>query len=465
MKKSNSTPLLSYTIKTEPSPVNISSPNKPATARIIITIGANPTILCKDITVQIPIGDSATDMYRVSPTPTGSILWAPWRLAANPNSNPPNMKTIPFKNTAEDKAVNAEIKITLEGTVNQNSGIAGIQVIENSTKATENKYMKKTTTLDIKKSGEEAFFLNNVVASSLTATGHPVAEFEKNKGLQLTWQSNGDAFKVYSKTNLKPTTQTAKFYRIDKGLTSDTTFIIEATKAGKTHYQEYLVKIKDANESFNQVTVIDSINLSNYAASKLSTDLLSKSTISNSILTNLPKREINILGNTSLFIESNYFPSKANKYTVTTDGYVVVSLSALKQAEDHAIGIKLVSGGKSFYLSLIGSRSGYENDFRKGHTMTVPIKKGSSFYLESYGTVEQTEKVELHCCWIPMGQGYINQSSNNRTKTATAKHLKTVKTPSITPHQKAEEFITAFEKAFDKALDKKTRKKLIEKFL
>ncbi|MBV7530479.1 hypothetical protein [Chitinophaga sp. sic0106] len=358
--------LLQYTISTTPSPVYISADNDPVAATIEIAVAANPDVLCKYIAIQVPIGNDATDMYQVSPVPTGTNDNPDWILSTDVvpgmSDSDGNYTTFLFKHNIENKAVTSGIKITINGTVNDSSGIAAIVIKEDSTLINNVTYMMRKQLQDITKTAVETLYLNNIIVTYLDTPGVPAALPDRNRGIQLTWDSNGDYFNVYAGSDLKPISQgESKQYVMSGGLITDTVFIIEAIKDNNSVYQQYVLNVNAPDAVISDLSVIKSLDIS-----QVFFDAFNFSTIQ----------------------YGSYPPNMP--YIAGGDGFLIVNIDASS-----------VLIGTNIQLTLsIGDATCTAPNIT---TKIIPVKKGTSFYLQSGGFGD----AKVNYYWIGVGDTHL----------------------------------------------------------
>ncbi|MGO4293283.1 hypothetical protein [Chitinophaga sp. RAB17] len=432
-----SSPLLQYTISTNPSPVNISSGNNTVTAQIIIQVGADQDVLCKYISIGVPVGDGSDDMYSVSPLATSSCDNPDWEISTDNihgmTDENGSTKNFLYKHISDDMTVSTDVTFTINGTVNSESGTATIQINEYAMGINDDNYMKRQKSQDIAKAAEESFFLNSLVLEYLDTPGVPVTLIDKTRGVQLIWQSNGDYFKVYSGSGLDPVYKgSGKSYAMPEGLTSDLALIVEADKDGDVLYQEYVIKV--------------------------SSPMLTVSTL-----------EINesLVGSVGMFTSNQMFfqgwPA-SGYFTPTSDGFVTFQISASD----------LPFGGMIFVRLCLSETFGYtfttfsSTQNSTQNSMTVPVQKGVPFWLVA-GQVGENATYGFNASWIPLGQGTIQSGGSPeaiaKLKTFSEQLNKDIISYQRAQKQKATDFITALENAFDKTLKEEVKERLIEKYL
>ncbi len=442
MQRDQTDTLLKYKVSTNPSPVDISSNNGPVTADIYIQVAANSDVMCKYISVRIPIGDDSTDMYATNPIPTASSDNSDWvestdNIPGLSNGDESNTKNFLFKNIG-DITVDNTVTFKITGTVNQQSGIVPITISELSTSVDDDTYATRSITQNITKMGEETFYLNAAVITYLDTPGLPVPLLDRNRGFQLQWQSNGDNFKIYpggqSAEGINLGTQTS--YQENQGVHTDTTYIIEAQKDDKYLYLEYTAHVKEPDVTLNSLTV------------ETYTELLSGST--------------RTLGDIQKLAQGHQIPTQY--YEASSDGFLMLSIAPIGVGDYDIVNTITLAGmvvsGCSFTTS--GRAEGIGQTF---NTVTVPIRNGDLFFFTATSSV-RGNGMTTTVYWQGLGNGQPTPTTPMESDIQQAKKLEAEMEAILSMHkQKAAHFISAFEEAFDKKLSNETRESLIQKLL
>ncbi len=255
-------PLLKHHVFTDPYPVVQSSKNSDSSATIKITVKANAGILCKFITIEVPIGEDESDMFSKRPVASSSDTnWDPTGDNVFGSGNSGARKSVfNFKHQLPNDPITADVVFTISGIVNKSTGVTTIVIREYSSAQVEKKFTAKSIEKEIIKT-PEVFYLRNLYMRYPTSE-NIVTFADRGKAIQLAWESNGDTFKLHTSLSTTPVdTKGQKFYKIDKGLTTDTSFTVEAIKDGKKLYQQYIAKVSLPDATFNTLTVDFKFNL------------------------------------------------------------------------------------------------------------------------------------------------------------------------------------------------------------
>ncbi|RAJ83687.1 hypothetical protein CLV59_103659 [Chitinophaga dinghuensis] len=452
-KDQDAATLLQYTISTNPSPVNISSSTNAVTAQIIIQVAADQDVLCKYISIAIPVGDDSDDMYLISPIPTSSSDNDDWEISADiihgMNDDDGNTQNFLYKHTSDDMTVSTGITFTIDGTVNSVSGTATIQIKEYSMGLDDDNYMIRQKSQDISKAAQETFFLNSVVLEYIDTPGVPVGLIDKSRGVQLTWQSNGDYFKVYAGSSPSPVYEgEGQSYVMPNGLTTDLAVIVEADKGGDVLYQEYVIKVNSPTLEVSRLDVDGPLMVNGIAY------------FGNNPLSNGP---VSIFNNSHIFYQGANPP--AVYYTPTSDGFVTIQVTSHSLPQAGLIQAQIfVSPNTSYMVSTFASLVSTTSN-----SLTLPVQMGVQFWIETGVVNGANTSWEFQYSWVALGQGDIKSTSMNRSEEAAEKSTdkidREIKAYQYAQKQKAAEFITALEKAFDKVLTNDAKEELIEKYL
>ncbi|MGO4293284.1 hypothetical protein [Chitinophaga sp. RAB17] len=444
MQKDNSPTLLKYNINTDPPNVHISGDNNPATAKIIIQVTADPNVLCKDISIEVPIGDGATDMYVTSPLPTSSCNNSDW-VPSNEfipgmggDSNDGNDSTFLYKHTNDGYAVDSDVTFTINGTVNDQAGIAQITIREFSTTIDDGNYQIRPMTHNITKAGEDAFYLNSAVIVYIDTPDVPAGLLDRYRGFQLNWQSNGTGFKLYiGGTGGQPIDLgTQSYYKVSAGLAIDTTYIIQAQKGGDYLYLEYTASVNTPDASFTSISANKATDLSQGSTKILSNQqILARSTQ----------------------VDPSY-------WYATTDGFVIANIFPVTQSDlllTNEITIAtIVVNSISFTTSSIADSIGLAYN-----SLSIPVRQGDSFSCFSSDS-NAGPGMTATFIWVGLGTGLPSPTVGSESDKQLVQKIKDdMKAIQHKRKQKAADFITAFESAFDRKLSGDVKEQLIKKLL
>ncbi|RAJ83686.1 hypothetical protein CLV59_103658 [Chitinophaga dinghuensis] len=444
MQKDDASTLLKYDISTDPATVNISGDNNPDTAKIIIQVKADTNVLCKYISIQVPVGPDATDMYSVNPLPNSSSDnsdWVPTNdfVPGMGNDNSGNDSTFLYKHTNDGYTVDSDVTFTINGTVNDEAGTAQIMIREISATVDDGTYQIRPMTHNITKvATQDTFYLNSAVVAYLDTPGVPVALLDRNRGFQLNWQSNGSDFKLFiGGTGGQPIDLgTQSFYQVSAGLTSDTTYIIQAQKDSDYLNLEYTVSINAPDAGFTSLSA--------------------------NTFTDLSQGSTKILGSQHILAQGGQVDTAY--WHATSDGFVIASIYPIFSSD---LGITneitlatIITGTNSFTISCIADNLG-----QAYNSLSIPVKQGDVF---SYlcGTSSGEPGMTTTFIWVGLGTGMPTTTVGSESDKQLVQKAKNDMNAYFSKRkQKAEDFITAFETAFEKTLQPAAKEQLIKKLL
>ncbi|RAJ83688.1 hypothetical protein CLV59_103660 [Chitinophaga dinghuensis] len=468
-------PLLSYDVKTKPTNITISQSNNPSQADILVTILPNADVKCQYLSVLVPLGEQSSDLFSKDPTPGGKSSNTDWVPS---NANVVGMgqdagndyQTYLFKHSADDMTVDSAVTITVSGTVNQKTGKASIEVREMSCEQAESQFVVRGKAYDISKNGDQAFFLNNVVMIYTDTPGSPAPFLDRNRPLQLQWQSNGQYYRVYDGSQTGPVSEgTNPWYNIQGGLTADTTFIIEATAGQQTLYQEYVAQVNTPDVSVGHITADNVTGMYGYFVNNLNAPGTStiadaqiiKLTATGSI--DLTGGNVSAFGSKLKLASNQYIPTTL--YRAMSDGFVIATIEATFTSQD--IGsvylATIISENQSYYAS--GDRTTFGQSC---NTVTVPVHKDGVFSIAADRQDGASNNVSGKATfyWIGFGNGMPEKVTQKNEDTQLSENLKAdYKAHQNARQLKALNFVSLLEKAFEKPLQDKTKEELIENLL
>ncbi|MGO4293282.1 hypothetical protein [Chitinophaga sp. RAB17] len=469
-------PLLNYDVKTKPTNVIVSQSNNPSKADILVTILPNTDVKCQYISVVVPLGEQSSDLFIKDPMPTARSSNSDWEPS---HANVVGMgqdagndyQMYLFKHTAEDMTVDSAVTFTVSGTVNQKTGKAAIEVREMSCQQAESNFVVRGKSYDITKTGDEAFFLNNVVMVYTDTPGIPAPFLDKSRSLQLKWQSNGQYYRVYDGTKTDPINQgTNPWYDITAGLTTDTAFIIEATSGEQILYQEYVARVSSPDLTVDHLTAKNTVtglagfftDSLNSAGKTFITDA-AITTLSATGSTDLTKGTITAFGSESKLATGQYIVGKS--YKAVSDGFVIASITpSYSSPEEGSIYVVNVTYENNIY-SASGARTRFGQEC---NTVTVPIRKDGVFTISADRQDGASNNVDGTATfyWMGLGNGIpVEQSQKSEGNQFSEKLKADFKAHQNARQLKALSFVTALEKAFEKPLQDKVKEELIENLL
>jgi hypothetical protein len=268
--------LLKYAVEIQP--VTHSS------GQIILTITPpeDPTknpVFCKSITIEVPIGPGALDMFTKAPVIRSMSGWAPSSyistmpaLAASGTAPVAASGTAPTKlaptavqrfvvlNQNADKAVEP-FSITITGNVNtvearDEKGLKRkpqlkIEEISGPTKAAlEAAGALQKATIDLTKAHSRLLYIDSFYASDALLGELPSSKVLSNKPFKLSWESNGTGYDLYQdNVRVGPNAGETTSHELPTGIRSDTTFVLMATKDGAQLYSSLTVAVSNPTYS------------------------------------------------------------------------------------------------------------------------------------------------------------------------------------------------------------------------
>ncbi len=244
--------------------------------------------------------------------------------------------------------------------------------------------------------GDGELYLENFLARSKDKTEVPTAVFRKNEPIYLSWNSNGNFFRLYASGVAKPlaeTTDTA--FIVEAGTEEDTTYILQATKPSVSSiclYRTLTIHIQDPS--------LESLEI----REQLKTD--------QAVLTVLGEPSEVPLENVGQYIDWGLVPE--------TDGYLVGNLKF--QAGIEGNGTLTVrechQQQKQSYevsdMAFQGNvlRPGKDSawDLSKEASVCVPVRKNVMVMVSlRIFHISEKGKYDLSIHFLPMGKGEIAQ--------------------------------------------------------
>ncbi|MEW1551704.1 hypothetical protein [Streptomyces tsukubensis] len=231
-------PLLTYAPSPEVGPLFTSDPQ----GQLTITAGAPPgtTVYCSRILIAIPTGPGAASVFSAPPTSSvGTNVWtptsAPCRSSdpySNQNTTTDYTATVAYDLTADTRQpFGGGLVLGLQGAVNDTAGDATILIRETSgTTPDPATFTTKETQIMVRKTPAD-FYLRNFIATKPDSPTTPCTDFDKDKPIRLSWESNGTNFQLTLPGQTTPTDLgSATDYTIPATkLTRDTTLVLTAT--------------------------------------------------------------------------------------------------------------------------------------------------------------------------------------------------------------------------------------------
>lgn len=252
--------LINYAVSSVPSPLQVST-STPTPGTITITVQSQPTVLCNFVAVVIPIGTSADSIYQTSPPPTFVLPACNWSASALEIVNGTslglssnlNYITTTLKNMQSDLTV-TPFTLSIKGNVNTELGVATFFITESSSpNQSQPSYTKKTAQFPMTKAAAPALYISSFYSYLTTSPTIPASEFLNGQSFTLSWQSNGDSFKVFEKNNPTPLpgiTGTS----VTTSVANTTTFILVASLNGAVLYDTLTVTVSNPTLTPQSIT-------------------------------------------------------------------------------------------------------------------------------------------------------------------------------------------------------------------
>lgn len=288
------------------------------------------------------------------------------------------------KETGDSMESPASFHITGKVAAEPGNALIGITVtFMDGTTESSNAYISK---------GDGELYLENFLARSKDKPEVPTAVFGKKEPIYLSWNSNGDFFRLYASGEAKPLAETTDTtFVVEAGAEEDTTYILQATKPSASSvclYRTLTIHIRDAS--------LDSLEI----RKQLKTD--------NAELTVLGEPSVVPLRNAKQYFDWMLMPE--------TDGYIVGNLgfqpgvegsASLTVNECTAVQEQCYEVSDMAFqgkISWTGMDEKY--NFSKKSSLCVPVRKGIMvsvslriFYISESG------KYDLDIRFIPIGKG------------------------------------------------------------
>ena len=235
--------LLTYAAATVPSPVQTSTSQTPATARVnIAALTGKKTIYCKKVIIAVPVGTDASSLYQETPSrPTSAVNTTKWTISSlalktgkelGMGDDDRTYARFTYEcNNLDDYLISYPLVFGLQGVVDLTTGDVSIKIQETSS-TDNNDYTAKTCSYTLTKSSPQ-FYLKNFIATAVGAPTVPASQFANGAPIVFSWESNGTFFQLYMKGEPKPVySGSATTFTLLEGIKTDTTFILVASVAG-----------------------------------------------------------------------------------------------------------------------------------------------------------------------------------------------------------------------------------------
>lgn len=245
------------TISTNPS-LTINS-----TSSVVVTITANTTVLCKQIVITVPTGSNADELFLTEPSI--NINTSNWELSGqdvDPVVNPlapsdASYSTYTLLNKTSGFSVSDTLSITFLGEINGEMGDVLLFVNEFSATTDTPTYSVKSGNYSLTKLPSIGFFVTNFMSALPSSPLLPCTQFVNDTPLMLSWKSNGTYFNIYAKGNSQPVySGTATTCTITAGISTETTFILEAVSGSDKLYETLTLTVSNPDLVVNSIQSI-----------------------------------------------------------------------------------------------------------------------------------------------------------------------------------------------------------------
>ena len=235
--------LLTYLSSSTPSPIQISTSQTTATARIdtSVSTSSGTTVYCNQIIMAYPTGESDDGAVFAQP-PTGSLNTSTWALATSIKTGAElgmgdvDQTYTTFIFTCSDATkfqINYNLVFGALGQVNGLTGDFNIMVKETSgTTSDPSTFTDKVGGFTLTK-GMPEFYLTNFIATNPNTPTVPVTDFPNGTQIFFEWGSNGTFFQLFAKGTSAPIyAGTSTNFTLAAGIARDTTFVLVASVTG-----------------------------------------------------------------------------------------------------------------------------------------------------------------------------------------------------------------------------------------
>lgn len=240
--------------------------------------------------------------------------------------------------------------------------------------------------------GDGELYLENFLARSKDKAEVPTAVFGKKEPIYLSWNSNGDFFRLYASGASKPLAETTDTtFVVESGAEEDTTYILQATKPSASSvclYRTLTIHIQDPS--------LESLEI----RKQLKTD--------NAVLTVLGEPSVVPLRNVGRYFDWMVMPETDGylvgnlEFQFGVEGYGTLAVSECSAVQEQCYEVS----GMAFQGKVLRSGKDSAWDLSKKASLCVPVRKGimvsvslSIFYISEGG------KYDLDIRFIPIGKG------------------------------------------------------------
>ncbi|MCG5217323.1 hypothetical protein [Streptosporangium sp. KLBMP 9127] len=268
--------LLHYSTTTSPAPLEAGRPDKPASARIDLTVSApaGPNIYCERILVAVPISDPDGGGAYFTEQPHAEIIGGPWSApSAQMKSGQElglaaatNYYYIPFEAPPVPglDLVDKPLQFRITGTLAATTGSGLTCLVTETSGMSSGTYTRKDTFELALPTAEPVFYLNNFLANDPDKLTIPRTKFNAGDAVNFTWESNGSYFQLYDGDGTPLYEGPGTVYTLPKDkIVNDTTFTLQASVTSGTQqstdvqpvYQYATLTITVSNPTLTGLTV------------------------------------------------------------------------------------------------------------------------------------------------------------------------------------------------------------------
>jgi hypothetical protein len=359
-------PLLDYRFSPSPDPIQISTPQGPATGRLnIAALSGKQKVYCSQIVIAVPVGAEAGDLY--SATPSASVNTPRWGITSTAikkgtelgRDDALDYATFIFDcaNPA-DYLIDYNLVFGLSGSVATVAGDYAVIVGETSgTTSNPNDFTTKKATFTLRTILPQ-FYLQNFLAVAPNAPTVPATDFANGADIRFEWESNGTFFQLFKAKEAKPIyAGTATTFTLAGGASRDTSFVLIAWLTGDPG--------QGTAPGYEPIYLCDSlgITISNPDLTPRSVETTGKSTVGG---------DLDVTGNSTLkgtlgvTNTANFGTANANTLTVSDQ-------ANLATAKDARVGIGTATPAAKLEIALDGASQ---------HADVLRVGKGSTSYLK-----------------------------------------------------------------------------------
>jgi hypothetical protein len=234
--------LLNYFFSTDPSPIQISTPQSPVNARINASVSSatGGDVYCNKILIAYPTGSDPEDIYSASPA--GSLNTAGWSITSQMQTgrelemgDPETDYTVFIYQclNSANYLINYNLVFGAFGQTSLQTGDFQIVVQETSgTTSDPSTFTAKKGTFTLTKALPR-FYLENFVATAPASPTVPATDFVLSTPIYFEWESNGTFYQIFQQNQTAPVyAGTVTNFTLSAGLTRDATFTLVAMVSG-----------------------------------------------------------------------------------------------------------------------------------------------------------------------------------------------------------------------------------------